>query len=243
MILKEKKQKTKERIQLAIRTELEPLGFCRLKSMGDFKRTIDNKTILYLGYHEDCFFRGLIDVNILPSANYRDIEEVQYALTGCTVAKNGHFRLGSRLQWLIPEGDSAYEDFCFRDSDSEEIINGKLEKLLWRIRTYAIPYMERLANKDSAIEEIIKLDRRGLIFFEGVVPIMYCLWKHDKKAALDYLEEKRLRLLGWVEPWEWELLEQYNNGERFGEHNPMSAAIYEKYMNFVAKFKEWLEEQ
>ena len=243
MILKEKRQKTKERIQLAIQSELEALGFRHLKSMADYRRIIDNKTTIYLGYYEDCFLRNLIEVNINPSANYRDVEEVQYMLMGYTVVRNGHFRLGSRLQWLIPEGDNAYEDFCFRDSDSDEVINGKLEKLLWRIRTYVIPYLEKLADKDRAIVEITKLDRRGLIHFEGVVPIMHCLWKHDKKAALDYLEEKRLRLLEWVEPWEWELMERFKKGERFGDKKPVHAMNYENYMDFVAKFREWLNHQ
>ena len=72
---------------------------------------------------------------------------------------------------------------------------------------------------------------------------MHCLWKHDKKAALDYLEEKRLRLLEWVEPWEWELMERFKNGERFGDKKPVGAMNYENYMDFVAKFREWLNHQ
>ncbi len=233
----------KERIQAAIQTELEPLGFHWLKSRTIFKRSVDRNTVVRILYDADCFHRGITDVTLCAGAEYRDIEGVLYMLTNESVRKRGHFGFVCRLQWLMPEEESANWDFCFMDTDDDTAFNKKLEKLLWRMKTYLLPYVEKLSDKDSAIVEAAKLDRRGLIFFEGVVPIMYCLWKHDKKAALDYLEEKRLRLLGWVEPWEWELLERYNNGERFGEHNPMSAAIYEKYMNFVSKFKEWLKEQ
>lgn len=84
---------------------------------------------------------------------------------------------------------------------------------------------------------------------------MHCLWKKDKKAALDYLEEKRLQLLGYVESWEWELLERYKNGERFGGveytknglrfgvNNPTHAAIYDEYLQFADQFKGWVENQ
>lgn len=72
---------------------------------------------------------------------------------------------------------------------------------------------------------------------------MYYVWKHDKKAALDYLEEKRLRLQGRVKPEEWELLERYKNGERFGKQNPFNALSYDEFMAFAKRFKEWVGEQ
>ena len=233
----------KEKITSAIQTELEPLGFRYLKSANDFKRIVDKNTTLYLGYLADCFHRDFIVINLYPAACFRDIEEIQYKLTGCTVARNGHLRLTCRLQWLMPEGESAYWDFRFQESDDEDTYNRKVEKLLWRIKTYALPYLERLTNKDSAIAEAINLDRNDCICFEGIASIMYCLWKHDKKAALDCLEEKRLRLLKLVKPEEWEILERFNNGERFGNKNPVQASIYMDYLDFVAKFKEWMKEQ
>ena len=72
---------------------------------------------------------------------------------------------------------------------------------------------------------------------------MYWVWKHDKQAALDYLEEKRLRLLKRVKTEEWELVERFKSGERFGEKNPFNALTYNEFMTFSTRFKEWVEEQ
>ena len=231
----------KDKIRIAIQAELEPLGFRYYKSTNVFKHRIDNSTTVELVYDADCFHSGFTDVTLLSGTSYRDIEEVLYKMTNRTVAKDGHFRLVGRLQWLMPEGESANLDFSFRDNDDEDVNNKKLEKLLCRMNTYALPYIERLSHRDSAIEEAAVLDKKGLIFSEGVVPIMYCVWKRDKNAALEYLEEKRLRLLGRVKPEEWELLDRFKAGERFGEKNPLYAHAYEKYMDFANMFEKWVE--
>lgn len=229
-----------ERIQLALQAELEPRGFRYLKSRTTFVKNVDKNTSLELVYDADCFHHGFTDITLLSGANYRDIEEILYELKNVTVAKPGGFVC--RLQWILPEGESANPDFSFRDNEGDEVFLQKLEKLIWRMKTYALPYIERLSHKDSAIDEAAILDRKGLIFQEGVVPVMYCVWKHDKKAALDYLEEKRLRLLKRVKPDEWELLERFKKGERFGEQTPYQAAIYDEFMTFANRFKAWVEE-
>ena len=233
----------KEKIQIALQTELEPLGFRYVKSMRSFKRNVDENTTVKLVYDADCFHRGFTDVTLLSGAYYQDIEEVLYKLTNQTVAKNGHFGFVCRLQWLMPEGESANLDFCFGECDSEETYNKKLERLLWRMKAYALPYIERLSHKDSAIEEAAVLDRKDLIFSEGVIPIMYCVWKHDKKAALDYLEEKRLRLLERVKPEEWDYLERFKKGELLGEKRPLHAYACDKFLGFANRFEKWAEEQ
>ena len=69
---------------------------------------------------------------------------------------------------------------------------------------------------------------------------MYYVWEHDKKAALDYLEEKRLRLLGKVKSEEWELLDRFKKGERFGKQNPFNALSYDEFMAFYRRFKDWV---
>lgn len=235
--------KLKEKIQIAIQAELEPLGFRYYKSRSVFERNVDRDTTVGMLYDADCFHQGFTDITLYPRASYRDIEEVLYRLINKTVAEDGHFGFVCRLQWLMPEGESANWDFNFRESDNEEIYNKKLEKLLWRMRTYALPYIERLSHKDSAIEEAAVLDRKDLIFSEGVVPIMYCVWEHDPKAALEYLEEKRLRLLGRVKPEEWELLDRFKSGERFGEKNPLHAFAYDNFIDFANRFEKWVEEQ
>lgn len=232
--------KVTERIQLALQTELKPLGFRYLKSRTTFVKSVDNNTSVELVYDADCFHHGFTDITLLSGANYRDIEEVLYELNNVTVAKPG--AVVCRLQWILPERESSNLDFSFHDNNSEEVFRQKLEKLIWRVKTYALPYIEKLSHKDSAIEETAILDRQGLIFQEGIVPVMYCIWKHDKKAALGYLEEKRLRLFKRIRPDEWNLLERYNNGERFGDNNPYQAAIYNDFITFVNRFKEWVEE-
>jgi len=244
----------KDKIILTLEDNLKTLGFQYIKSITDFKRIVDKKTIIYLGLIVDRFHHGYTDVSFFPAANYRDIEEVQYQLLNLSLAKHGHLRVGSRVEWLMPQNQYTYGDLDFKDDD-DKINNKKLDLLLYRLKTYALPYMERLSHKDSAIEEAIPLDLEGILWAEGTVPIMYCLWKHDKNAALDFIEKKRQVLLERVEPWEWERLERFKNGERFGGmeqikngvrygvNNPLNAYAYDEFMGFVSRFNEWLETQ
>ena len=62
-------------------------------------------------------------------------------------------------------------------------------------------------------------------------------------SDVDYLEEKRLRLLKRVKTEEWGLVERFKNGERFGEKNPSNALTYDEFMTFASRFKEWVQEQ
>ena len=229
-----------------IQMELEPLGYRYLKSARDFRRNIDKSTNVYVSYDPDCFHRGFTDVTLLARAEYRDIEDVIYELNGDTAEIYGRFGLVCRLQWLLPEeeeNDILY-DASFRDDDTEETYNAKLEKLITRMHTNLLPYIEKLSHRESAIEAAIFLDRRFLIREEFVVPVMYCAWRHDKKAALDYLEEKRLRRYNLVTPQEWELLKRMKNGEEIENRDkPFNAISYEKYMEGAEKFKEWMEAQ
>ena len=135
-------------------------------------------------------------------------------------------------------------DFVFRDDDTEEAVNQKLEEMAWCVRTYLIPFLERLSHRSSALEEAIALDRRFLVTNDYLVPVMYCIWKHDKKAALDYLEEKRQRKLALVEPGEWSRLERMKNGETLTqEEYPAYALLYEEYVEKSQKIKEWIWSQ
>ena len=247
--------KLKERIQLALQEELQPLGFRYIKTRTTFERNVDKNITAGLVYVADCFHHGFTDINLISLAEYHDIGEALYKLLNKTIAKDRHFGLIYQLPWLMPLKEKQFYimDSSFRDSDSEDIFNKKLEKLIYQMRKYSLPTIERMSHKDSAIEVAIELDRKDLIFQEGVVPVMYCIWKHDKKAALDYLEEKRLRLLKRVEPWEWDLVERYRKGERFGRAvpipngmqyrvgEPFNALSYDDFMGFVNKFNEWLE--
>jgi len=245
----------KEKIIQTLRNELEPLGFRYLKSMTDFRLTVDKNTTLYLGLVVDRYWRGTTDISLVPSANYRDIEEVVYQLFDISVAKYGRCRIGSRVEWLMPKEQYMYGDLDFRDCNDEKSNNKKMDMLLYRLKTYALPFLERLSHRESALEETISLDRKWHLFQEGIVPVMYCLWKHDKKSALDYLEEKRLRLLEMVEPWEWDLLERFKNGERFGGveiiengiiyggNDPGHAYDYDVFLGHAKKIKEWINNQ
>ena len=249
----------KEKIILALQEELEPQGFRHLKSKRTFERPVDRDIKVGMRYFVASYYRGFTDVELLAHAEYRDLEGVIYQLINLTAAKSGHFGIVYNLRWLIPDKeynkDPLHMDLAFRDNDSEETNQKKLEGLIIKIREYILPSIERMSERDSAIEVAIELDRRNLIFIEGVVPVMYCLWKHDKKAASDYLEEKRLRLLEDVEPWEWELLERYKNGERFGGvkqikngveygvNNPLNAYAYDEFWGRAKLIKEWINNQ
>lgn len=70
--------KLKDRIRQALQQELEPLGFRYLKSTGDFKRSINKETNVYVYYVPDCFDRGITHVTLLAGAEYRDIEDIIY---------------------------------------------------------------------------------------------------------------------------------------------------------------------
>ena len=73
---------------------------------------------------------------------------------------------------------------------------------------------------------------------------MYCVWNHDKEAALNYLEEKRLRRLGLVEPEEWSVLERMKKGESINHNEmPFYAIAYEEYVEGAKKCREWIEAQ
>ena len=112
------------------------------------------------------------------------------------------------------------------------------------VRTYLIPYLERVSHRSSAFEEAIALDRSFMLSNQYLIPVMYCIWKHDKKSALDYLENRGLRLLALVEPEEWEWLERKKKGETLlpNEH-PASALTYEYYIEGARKVREWIESQ
>ena len=77
--------KLKDRIRQALQQELEPLGFRYLKSTGDFKRSINKETNVYVYYIPDCFDRGITHVTLLAGAEYRDIEDIIYNLNSATL--------------------------------------------------------------------------------------------------------------------------------------------------------------
>lgn len=240
----QKPMKIKERLQIELMNELEPLGFKHLKSKQVFKKVIDKNTTVFVLYEAASYHRGFTDVELSASGDYADVEEIIFDINGITPVKGQHFGLFSRMQRLMPEGESANWDFVFRDSDSEEVIKQKLQKIIWRMKTILLPYVDRLSHRDTAFEEAIALDKKFLIWYKCAIPVMYCVWKHDKKKALEYLEQKRLQLLSFVKPWEWDKVEAFRNGERFrNDERSVSAANYLDYMTIAEKFKKWADEQ
>ena len=236
--------KLKEKIALALQKELEPLGYHYFKSTGYFKKKIDKNTFVSISYDPVCSRGGITEIYLRAEGEYRDIEKVLYKLTNSNVQRDGHLGIVCMLQWLLPEDfwDVA-PDFRFRNDDGEETYNKKLEKLIWRTKTYLLPYLERLSNRDGALKETIALDSKCLIFREYIAPVMYCVWKHDKKAALDYLEARRKLLLGHVKPEEWGRLERMKKGEFLGVLRPHHAIYYEEYVEDSKKIREWIESQ
>lgn len=236
--------KLKEKIALALQKELEPLGYRYFKSTGYFKKKIDKNTFVSISYGPVCLRQGITEIFLRAEGEYRDIEEVLYKLTNSNVKRDHHLRIVCMIQWLLPENYwDVSPDFRFRDDDSEDTYNKKLEKLIWRMKTYLLPYAERVSNRDGALKETIALDFKCNIFREFIVPVMYCVWKHDKKAALDYLEAKRKFLFEHVKPEEWDRLERMKKGEFLGALRPHHAIYYEEYVEDSKKIREWIESQ
>lgn len=48
-------------------------------------------------------------------------------------------------------------DISFRNEDSEDKYRKKIEKLLYWMNTYLLPYIEKLSHRESAIEATILL--------------------------------------------------------------------------------------
>ncbi len=234
----------KEKVLTILKKELEPFGYRYLKSKSKFKRKVGKDIIVSLYYNASCSYRGHTTITFYARGIYLDLKkELQ---NQCLIdVEYWYFGFCSRLQWLMPEGKfSSPWDLVFCDDDTEELVNEKLEEMAWCVRTYLIPFLERLSHRSSALEEAIAFDRSFLVTNAYLVPVMYCIWKHDKKAALDYLEEAGKRRLSLVEPGEWSRLERMKNGETLTqEEYPAYALLYEEYVEESQKIKEWIWSQ
>ena len=232
----------KERILAILKKEFEPFGYRYLKSQSTFKRRVGKDIIVSLYYNASCSYRGYTTITFYARGTYLDLKkELQ---NQCFIdVEYWYFGFCNRLQWLMPEGRPYSSwDFVFRNDDTEEAVNQKLEEMAWCVRTYLIPFLERLSHRSSALEEAIERDRWFLITDKFLVPIMFCVWKHDKKAALDYLEKRGQRLLSLVKPGQWERLERMKNGETFTQDDtPLNAMVYEEYIEGAQKIREWIE--
>lgn len=154
----------KERILNVLRNELEPFGYRYVKSESKFKRKVDKDTIVYLYYNAGRYHRGFTTVTFYINGDYRDLKKAMDDQCIIENTKYWHFHFGSRLQWLMPEG-STYSiwDLAFHDNETEMVVDERLKIMALCIRTYAIPFMERLSHRNSAIEEAIALDKRCFI--------------------------------------------------------------------------------
>ena len=234
----------KERILLSLQKEVEPLNYRYTKSQNAFKLLSSKEIGVYLRCRIASYYRGITYVNLGAYTEFRDIKKSLKNQSTIEKLEYWHLGISCRLQWMRPEVPGTPWDFVFCDDDTEEIVNQKLEQIISCTRTYLIPYLERLSHKDSALEETISLDQRFLVADDYLIPIMYCIWKHDKKAALDYLENKGLRLLALVEPEEWEKLNRMKKGETImPNERPMHALVYEDYIEGAKKIREWIESQ
>lgn len=230
----------------SLNEKLAPLGFTFYKSKSYFKKCINLSTTIYFNLIINSHFRSF-NINIFVGANYRDIENALMELNVRTrPLQRGELLIGSLLHFLFPYRDFPLMDYDFSCLDSDAVNKEKRQKIMRWVEMYALPYFNILCTPDLMIEDQIKRDKGGGIYNqdnENIVPVMYWVWKHDKQAALDYLEEKRLRLLKRVKTEEWELVERFKSGERFGEKNPFNALTYNEFMTFSTRFKEWVEEQ
>ena len=234
----------KERILETLKKEVEPLNYRYTKSQNAFKLLSSKEIGVYLSCHIASYYRGITYVNLDAYIEFRDIKK---SLKSQSIIENleyWHLGISCRLQWMRPEVPGSTWDFVFYDDDTEEIVNQKLEQIISCTRIYLIPYLEKFSHKDSALEETISLDKRFLVADDYLIPIMYCIWKHDKKAALDYLEERGMRLRKLVKPEEWDRLERTKKGEKFMQYErPINALAYEEYIEGSKKIREWIESQ
>lgn len=237
-----KMTKNKERILLALLSELEPLGFHYLKSKGEFRKKVSKDICVYIDYDASCFHHGFTDIMLFVHVKYADIDRAIREIKDLEPLDYGPFGLRSRLQDLLPGGGAANPEYCFSDTDSEEIFKQKLWTMLFHIKTYMVPYIEKLFHPDGAIETAIELDKNGIVHPRCAVSIMYCVWRHDKQTALEYLERKRRQMFNLVTPQEWELLKLLKNGENIPQKDrPFNAIAYEEYVESAKKCREWIE--
>lgn len=235
----------KERILDVLRNELEPFGYRYVKSQSEFKRKVDKDTIVYLYYNASQYHRGFTTVSFYANGDYRDLRRELHNQSIIDGVEYWHYGFCSRLEWLVSRTKPSLPlDFVFCVNDTEEVVNDRLKSMAWYVRTYFLPFMERLSHRSSALEEAIILDRRFLIANDYLIPIMYAVWKHDKKAALDYLEETGHRLLSLLDPNEWDRLERMKKGEHIKQdERPIHAFVYEDYIKGAQKVREWIESQ
>lgn len=233
----------KEQIIDVLQKELEPWRYRYIRSANEFKRKINKDISVYLQCDASRRIRGFTTVVLNARAEFPNIEKTLHSQNTINNIEYWHFNIFNRLKWMMPEDlSSPLWDFVFRDDDTEEVVNERLERMAWCIRIYIIPYLEKLSHRSSALEEAIALDQRFLLGDRFLVPVMYCVWKHDKKAALDYIEEKRLWELSFVEPGEWDRLEKMKRGETLTpKERPTHALLYEEYVEESKKIKEWIE--
>ena len=233
----------KERILETLKKELEPLGYRYIKSESKFKRNVSKDILVYLYYCASNYHRGYTTVTFYPNSRYWDIRR-ELQNQSIIDIKYWYFGFCCRLQWMRPDAPWTLWDFVFCVDDTEEIVSEKLKEMALCVRTYLIPYLERVSHRSSAFEEAIALDRSFMLSNQYLIPVMYCIWKHDKKSALDYLENRGLRLLALVEPEEWEWLERKKKGETLLKNEyPASALGYEDYIEGARKVREWIESQ
>ena len=234
----------KERILETLKKELEPLGYRYIKSESKFKRNVSKDILVYLYYCASNYHRGYTTVTFYPNSRYWDIRR-ELQNQSIIDIKYWTFGFSCRLQWMRPDAPWTPWDFVFCVDDTEEIVSEKLKEMAWCVRTYLIPYLERVSHRSSALEEAIALNRRFLLQNEYLIPVMSCVWKHDKKAAMDYLKDRGEQIRELAKPEEWEFLARMKKGETLmPDEHPMHALSYDRYINNEArKAREWIESQ
>ncbi len=235
----------RERILETLKKEVEPLNYRYTKSQNAFKLLSSKEIGVYLSCHIASYYRGITYVNLDAYIEFRDIKKSLKSQSIIEKLEYWHFCISCRLQWMRPDAPWTPWDFVFCVDDTEEIVSEKLKEMAWCVRTYLIPYLERVSHRSSALEEAIALNRRFLLQNEYLIPVMYCVWKHDKKAAMDYLKDRGEQIRELAKPEEWEFLARMKKGETLmPDEHPMHALSYDRYINNEArKAREWIESQ
>ena len=150
--------------------------------------------------------------------------------------------IGTILHWIVPEKEFSWPDLRFDLYENSKKFNRKMNKLILQIKSYGIPFLQKMETSDGAIEETAALDKQGLIFWNGVIPLMYYVWKHDINSAMRYIEEKKVGFYNRISDEEWAAYKQFViDGRRCDLI--FKPANYYKYLEFSSRFKNYVEEE
>lgn len=224
----------KERLIEIFKNEFSQYGYKWLKSQNSFvkRHSSNTKTQIYISFNGPNHKKYFI-VGINLNAHYADFKafctkffdhEQPYSI--------GRFMAGNVV------GIDILDEYTFFQTDSEDRFLSKANAIKDAITKYGLPFLENMTNPDYVIQELKKWPM-GPIYF-GYLPIAYLVWKQDKNAALQCVDETLKLYKEDVPQEQWALVDEWKKGNR-DIPCPSDACIYEKYLEFAEKFRAYAD--